>query len=412
MAVLGIVAEFNPFHNGHLHLINEMKSQYNFSAIVCVMSGNFTQRGEPALCNKWSRAEMALQNGVDIVIELPFIFATRSAYYFAKGAISLLASTGVITHLAFGSEVNDIKLLQPIALLLNDEPDEYKNILTEYLAKGLNYPVARSKSLQEYFNNPEMAEILSGSNNILGIEYLRVLAELNAPITPITLKRQGSSYHSTTLSEFASATAIRQAVYNNKSLEELDFAIPLATKSILAREITEGRAPIDLDIWAQAIFARLRIMAEEDIEKLYDVTEGLEARIVEKAITTANIEELKLAIKSKRYNYTRINRILLYSLFNITKSLVAELDNYSPLYYHILGFTNKGQEILGQIKQNSDIPILNRGRDVKMLYDKKDTPQGKMLKLDVTATNFYNLLYPNMKQRIGGTDFTTSPIML
>ncbi|NLB87935.1 MAG: nucleotidyltransferase family protein, partial [Syntrophomonadaceae bacterium] len=144
MSILGIVAEFNPFHNGHQYLINTVKEKYNFDAIVCVMSGNFTQRGEPAICNKWARAEMALNAGVDLVIELPFCFATRSAYYFAKGAIELLELTKVVTHIAFGSEMGDIEQLKDIARLLNEEPDDYKKLLKKQLNKGFSYPMARS----------------------------------------------------------------------------------------------------------------------------------------------------------------------------------------------------------------------------------------------------------------------------
>ncbi len=410
MAVLGLIAEFNPFHNGHLHLINEIKSQNNFAAIICVMSGNFTQRGEPAICHKWSRAEMALKNGIDLVIELPFAFASRSAYYFARAAVQLLSRTGLVTHLAFGSETDNIKLLQEIALFLNEEPGDYKELLSDLLAKGLSYPVARSKALQEFFNNPSMAKILTGSNNILAIEYLRNIAQLDSQIIPLTIKRKGSYFHSRNLTEYASATAIREALYQNRQVKELDFALPISTKQILMREIKQGRSPIKAEFFGNAIFAKLRTMDTREIERLYDVNEGLETRIMEKSITSSNLNELRLAIKSKRYSYTRISRILLYSLFNLNKGLVDELDAFGPLYHHVLAFTDKGINLLGQMKKSSELTILNRGRDVKKLYDETDSPASKMIKLDIMASNLYNLFYPSEKERIGASDFTTSPI--
>lgn len=412
MAVLGIVAEFNPFHNGHQYLINSVKEKNIFEAIVCVMSGSYTQRGEPAICSKWARAEMALNAGVDLVIELPFCFATRSAYYFAKGAVQLLELTKVVTHIAFGSEIGNIQQLKAIAQLLNNEPDDYRKYLKAQLDKGLSYPVARSIALRDYFNNPDLDSVLSGSNNILGIEYLRVLQEINSDIIPLTIKRHGSSYHSTNLGNFASATAIRQALYDNKTLEEIDYAIPSFTKQILEREIEQGRAPVEEKTFNHMILTKLRTMDESKIADLYDVSEGLESRILEKCITSTNLNELKQDIKSKRYSLTRINRILLYSLFNLDKNTVGELDQCGPLYHHILGFSEKGIKLLQQINQNSPLPVLNRGKDVKALFDKKDTLAGKMISLDIMATNVYNLFFPNPDQRTGGSDFTTSPVKL
>ncbi len=411
MAVLGIIAEFNPFHNGHYNLIKEVRKQHDFDSIICVMSGSFVQRGEPAICNKWARAQMALQGGADLVIELPFCFATRSAYYFAKGALQLLELTGVVTHLAFGSENNDIQVLDQVADLLHDESDEYKIILKEFLAQGLSYPLARSKALQKYCpDNPAMASLLLGSNNILGIEYLKVLKELDSAIIPLTIERRGSSYHSTDLSEYASASAIRKALYNNTPLEEIQLAMPLATKQILGKEIEQGRAPSHIDTFDNLLLYKLRTMNAKEIGDLYDVTEGLEERIRDKALSCTNVEELKPAIKTKRYSLTKINRILLYSLFNLTKDLAVELDNNGPQYHHVLGFNTQGQKLLQDINYNSKIPVLNRGKDVKALYNQKDTPAGRMIHLDVMSTNVYNLLYPAYTQRIGAADFTTSPV--
>ncbi|NLB89141.1 MAG: nucleotidyltransferase family protein, partial [Syntrophomonadaceae bacterium] len=269
-----------------------------------------------------------------------------------------------------------------------------------------------SIALRAYLNNPDLDSVLLGSNNILGIEYLRVLQEIKSDIIPLTIKRHGSTYHSKNISNYASATAIRHALYHNKSLQELENAIPSSTKRILDREIEQGKAPIDENAFNHMILTKLRTMDEKEIADLYEVTEGLESRIFEKSITSTNLEELKQEIKSKRYSLTRINRILLYSLFNLDKKTVDELDNCGPLYHHVLGFSEKGIKLLQEINQHSALPVLNRGKDVKALYDKKDTLAGKMISLEVMATNVYNLFFPNPNQRIGGSDFTTSPVKL
>lgn len=411
MAVLGIVAEFNPFHNGHFNFIKEIKLQNNINYVICVMSGNFVQRGTPAICNKWARASMAIQGGADLVIELPFCFATRSAYNFAKGAIQLLQHTGIVTHLGFGSESNDINFLNHLAALLNNETEEYQLLLKKYLAKGLSYPVARSQALQEYYPHPWMENFLLGSNNILGIEYLKVLQEMDSNIIPLTMQRKGSSYHSTELNDYASASAIRAALYNHIPWEDIQHTMPLTVQQILQEEIRQGRAPSRPDILENILMYKLRTMSIDEIKDLYDVNEGLENRIYDKALTCTNIEELKNSIKTKRYSLTKINRILLYSLFNLTKDAALELDNYGPLYHHVLAFNHRGQKLLQKINNNSPLPVLSRGKDVKVLYDQKNSPASKMINLDIKATNVYNLLYPDCKPRSGAADFTTSPIL-
>jgi phosphate acetyltransferase len=274
MAVLGIVAEFNPFHNGHLHLVQEALKKESFSAAVCVMSGNFLQRGEPALCDKWSRAEMAVRCGLDLVIELPFCFAVRSAWHFARGAVNLLAQTGVVTHLAFGSESGDITRLNAIASVLASEPDEFKTSLRSQLDKGLNYPAARSLALQDYLSStPDLEHLLIGPNNILSIEYLRVIKENCLPMIPLTIPRQGN-YHDPSLGYFPSATAIRKSLEQNQSLQHIAPAMPKNCLERLKKDISLGRAPVHSDALEQAIFFQLRSRSTAQLQEIYEVADG------------------------------------------------------------------------------------------------------------------------------------------
>ena len=195
MKITGIITEYNPFHNGHLYHLNTAKKVTNCHGIVCIMSGNFVQRGEPAIIDKWKRTEMALLNGVDLVIELPTFYAVSSAEFFAKGAVDILNNIGVVDNIFFGSECGDINLLYKIAEVLTKEPKEFKLKIKENLKSGVTYAKAREKTLIDILDNEDLNEILSNSNNILGIEYIKAIIKSNSSITPLTMKREGSKYN-------------------------------------------------------------------------------------------------------------------------------------------------------------------------------------------------------------------------
>ena len=413
MAVLGIIAEFNPFHNGHLHLLQEARRAEPCSAIICVMSGNFVQRGEPAICNKWVRSAMALQAGADLVIELPFCFAVRSAYYFARGAIQLLQRTGVVTHLAFGSESGQLSELQTVAHYLCNESREYQQQLKEHLAQGMSFASARSLALQTILPAYDLQNLLIQPNNILALEYLHVLEEAQLSIKPLTILRQGSGYHSTELNPQASASAIRRSLQTEKSLDSIAASVPPGSLAGLKQEIAAGRAPVTIDALEQSLLIKLRTTSSRDLATVYELSEGLENRILQGALQSGTLEELKHFIKSKRYSLSRINRILLYSLLDISSSQMTSFDESGPLYLHVLGFSTQGQKILQEIKNKSTLRILNRGSAVKESHqDLSDPVLHAMLDLDVRATDIYTLLYPNPSARKGAQDFTTSPIRL
>ncbi|MEA1960370.1 MAG: nucleotidyltransferase [Bacillota bacterium] len=414
MAILGIIAEFNPLHNGHLFLLNKALNTSSFSGTVCVMSGNFLQRGEPALCNKWVRTQMALEAGIDLVIELPFCYSVRSAHYFARGALQLLERTGVVTHLAFGSESGSLAQLQSIATIISNEDPSFQNILREHLNRGLSFPSARSIALQQYTKEKSLnvEELLKQPNNILALEYLKVLQQDSIPITPLTIARQGTGYHSTDLSSFPSASAIRFSLLHNEKKESIANSMPARSMTLLKQEICSGRAPISLDSMEQSMLYKLRTLPLRQLENIYEISEGLENRIQKAAISCGSIDELTHNIKSKRYSLSRINRTLLYVLMDLYADTVQQYDQIGPQYLHILGFSSLGQKILQEIKTKSKIDILSRGHDVKDLHFNGDANASSMIDLDIKATNIYTLLYPNPSMRQGNLDFTQSPIMV
>lgn len=413
MSVLGIVAEYNPFHNGHQYLIEEAIARIQPYAVICVMSGSFTQRGEPAVCNKWSRTEMALKGGVDVVIELPFSFAVRSAYYFARGAVLTLFKTGVATHLAFGSESGDIESLKCIARILSDEPAEYKGLLKKHLGLGHSFPAARSHALQDLLrvNDKRIKSLLSGPNNILALEYLHVIQEENLPLVPVTITRRGSEYHSPALETYSSAGAIRQALLNQTPLSLISQSMPPSSWDVLVRELEEGRAPVDPDALEKLVLFTLRRMTRTEIQSIYEVSEGLENRIKEAANICATLDRIRCHVKTKRYSLTRINRILLYSIFQLSKTQIKRFDQTGPAYLHILGFSAKGQKILQEIKNKSSLPVLNRGADISNIL-KTPGPAADMLGLDIQASDVFSLLYPDYRSYRARSDFSTPPVRI
>lgn len=411
MIVIGIVAEYNPFHNGHRYLIDYAREQYPEAAVICVMSGHFLQRGEPALVNKWARAEMAVRSGADLIIELPLVYSVRSAYYFARSSLQLLSQTGIVTHLAFGSESGNFQELHTIAHLLADEPAAYRAQLKSNLRQGYSYPVARAQALMTWFGpDNHLEKLLNQPNNILALEYLRVIKELQLDIEPIVVERRGS-FHSLELSQFASATAIRQSLLQDRDLYKLQNVLPPASLHILEREMQRGAGPVyDHDLSSLILF-RLRTLALEDLAGIYEITEGLEYRIKESAQRCGTLDLLRQAIKSKRYNMTKINRLLIYALLNITAQQMEAFDESGPLYHRVLAFSPQGQLLLQQMQQKSNLPILSRGSQVKAAFDGKLGSNVKdMIAKDIVATDVYNLALSYPALRIGGIDFTTSPL--
>ena len=388
--VLGIIAEYNPFHNGHLYHLQKSLHDTGSSYSIAVISGNFTQRGSTSLVDKWTKTEIALKNGIDLVIELPLLYSISSAENFAEGAIKIFDSLKVVDYISFGSESGDISTLNTVADILYKEPREYKNILSHELGKGLSFPKARENALLMYLKDiRKFSSVLSSPNNILGIEYLKALKKYKSNITPVTVERFDSNYNDTSYTgNIASATAIRNIVKNG-SFDILRKVIPESTYSILLDNVKIGHIIPDLSVFEREIIYLLRKMSIAEIAELPDVGEGLENAIKNTANSCNSIVEFLNIIKSKRYTNTRLQRILLYTLLGITKKDIALSKKLTP-YIRVLGFNDKGKYLISEIsKANPKLEIIT---SVKKYMDTSNNKNSKyMLEKDIWATNVYTI---------------------
>ncbi|MDT3697956.1 MAG: nucleotidyltransferase [Thermincola sp.] len=417
MNVVGLVTEHNPFHNGHLYHVQEARKSCDADVVVSVMSGHFLQRGEPALFNKWARAKMAVKAGVDIVIELPAAFSVRSASTFAHGSVEILNATGIVSHICFGSEAGDINELWPAARLLADEPQEFKLKLAGFLNQGNSFPKARALALAEYQAsggwNPAASEIYGSPNNILGIEYLKAILTTKSNISPVTIKRFSAGYHDSEIGDFdedffsiASATSIRQELSNTGELtRKISRVVPKTTLEVMEQEITSGLGPVFIANYAPTLFYLLRTHPKEWLAEMYDVTEGLENRIYEIARTAKSVGDLLRKTKTKRYTWTRLQRILTYIMLDYTKSLAQAFDQTGPLYLRILGLSDKGRQILKTVKKKGSLPVITRTAPFLKTRDEL----ALMLQFDVKATDIYSLLIPSLLRQQAGLDCKIMP---
>ena len=365
--VLGIIAEYNPFHNGHLYHIAKSKQETEAQYVIGIISGNFVQRGNTSIVNKWTKARMALLNGVDLVIELPTVYSISSAENFAEGAVKILNSLEIVDTISFGMETNDISTLNNIANVLYNEPKEYVTILSHELNKGNSYPKARENALMMYLNDiKRYANVLTGSNNILGIEYLKAMRKTKSKIIPVGIKREKVLYNDKYIvDEFASATAIRKMLMT-RELNDISKVMPRNSYLLLGEELKKGHYVIDISRFEKEIIYNLRKMSKEDIAKLPDVSEGLENSIKNAADSCNNLKDLINIVKTKRFTQTRIQRILLYSLIGITKKQMDISKKVTP-YVRVLGFNNRGKELISEMMNIN--PKLNVITSVKKYMD-------------------------------------------
>lgn len=407
--ILGIVAEYNPFHLGHLYHLTKSKELSDSSYVVAIMSGNFVQRGDNSIVDKWTKTQMALLNGVDLVIELPTLYAISSAENFAYGSMRILDSLKIVDNLSFGSEVGDIEILNSIADVIHREPPEYVSILKHELRKGVSYPTARERALLIYLNDVRRyANVLSGSNNILGIEYLKALKKLNSKILPYTLPREGANYSDTVSHKgYASSTAIR------KWIEKDDFssiaeAVPQNVSELLLEKIKKGNVVPNISVLEKQIIYQLRKMSLSQIADIQDVTEGLENNLQKAANSCNNLSDFIFMVKSKRITQTRIQRILLYTLLGITKTVYSTLLKPTP-YIRVLGMNENGKKILSAITDAN--PKLQIVTSVKPFLDTcLDKNLKAMLLLDILASNIYTLGFEY--ESIANLDYTQKMIVI
>ena len=357
MKVAAIICEYNPFHKGHKYQIDRTKQLCGADAVVGIMSGNFVQRGDVAIFSKELRAKAAISAGMDLVIELPTIFAMQSAEFFAKNAVAIADSLGIVDVLSFGAECNNIDLIVKTSEFLCDEPAKFSEYIKSCLSKGMSYPTARANAVEKFMGE-DYSDILSSPNNILAIEYCKALHNLRSSMTPCAIERTGCDHDSDTVSDgFASATHIRSLLMTNQKDTALSY-IPTDCANIFKE------APIhSTDKMEKAILAELIKMPLERLADISDVSEGMENRIKDAALTSGSLEELFDAIKTKRYTHSRIRRIILSAYLGITD----QDRNLTPSYIKILGHNETGQGLIRQMKKTASLPILRNTSQVNKL---------------------------------------------
>ncbi|NLP18393.1 MAG: nucleotidyltransferase [Firmicutes bacterium] len=425
MLVTGVIAEYNPFHKGHRYHLEEARRLTGADLIVCVLSGNFTQRGEPAIVNKWARTKMALAEGADIVLELPLVYASQHAQGFASGAVQLLQATGVVEYLVFGSEHGKIKELESLACFLLQEGDFFQKKLKTYLNTGLPFPAARASSLMDYqyargipglehLSAEELYSLVRHPNNILGLEYLQAILRLKSGIQPLTISRLSSGYHDKRLkgSTIASATAIRLALRAYNWRTKLSGVIPPKSWDLLKQEIDAGRAPIFINAFESQIISLIRRTPLPALRQIDGIREGLENRLKRAARSCGSIECLLAKMKTKRYTQTHLQRLLLHLLLGMKKEdAINFAPQTKPCYLRLLGFSPSGKKLLQTIKKKACLPLVTRPARELPAIIRHSSRAARMWDLESLATDLYVLAYPCHSARKAGQDYT-NPLII
>ena len=375
----GIVAEFNPFHNGHKFLIDSVKGEGD--TVTVVMSESFVQRGECACVSPYARTQMALKCGADLVLSLPVPYATASAERFALGGVSVLGGLGCVDALAFGSESGNTEILKKCADVL--VTDEFSNILEKYLNDGVSFPVARQKAVEE-ISGSDVAEALSSPNNILGVEYIKAINKLGLNMGVKLVTRKGVDHDSKTSNgKFCSASAIRENLIAGKFIGEY---LPEDAREIMGKEIENYKAPAAISNLETAIIYKLRSMSVEDFKELPDVSEGLEYRLFDAVKNSSYLEEILEKVKTKRYTHSRIRRIIICAFLGIKKS-----DVLAPVpFIRVLGFNENGAKILKKAKETATLPIITKASEVFALGENAK----RIFELECFARDMLSLALP------------------
>ena len=403
--VLGIIAEYNPLHNGHIYHIQSSKGRTESEYVVAILTGNFTQRGNTSVINKWEKTKIALNNGIDLVIELPTLYSISSAENFSDGAIKILDTLGFVDYLSFGMEASDLSNMQKIAKTLTSEPLKYKRLLRYELDKGLSYSKCVQNAIVNFYEDSSFASYFKGSNNVLALEYLKALRRHKSKIEPIGIKREKVYYNSKRIiDEYASSSGIRQLLMQS-SYDDIKKVTPTYSYEVIMDNIKRGTYVKDIQAFSNIIFYKLRNMSLEQIRNLPEVSEGLENSIKNEAKETNNLITFINNIKSKRYSQNRIQRILLYALLDITAKDMEISKKVIP-YVRVLGFTQKGKKLLSEINWRA-----NTITSVKRFEESNINKKYKtMLDIDKRATDVYTLGYKNNSRC--GLDYTKRLIIL
>ena len=402
MKAVGVIVEYNPFHNGHKFHLDQTKKQADADVVIAVMSGNFLQRGEPALVSKWARTEMALNGGADIVFELPYFFATQNADIFATGAVSLLAAANCHS-LCFGSEAGDIHTFTETLDFLNEKNDEFQAKIKEFSSQGVSYPKALSLSFETLSPGKHLLD-LSKPNNILGLQYVAAIQQQKFAIQPLTITRKNANYHDQHFasSSIASATSIRKALFSvNGSIEGIHSYLPQTTYDLLHNYKKEYRQFHNWEDYWDLLKYKLLLSSPEELRGIHEVEEGLENRLQHAALKANSFQDFMEQIKTKRYTWTRLQRVSLHILMNVKKAEMTSKKH--PEYLRLLGMSAKGQEYLRKEKKNLHLPLISKLSSNKQL-----------LELDLRAARLYalGLKSKNEQERLLSLDFKQHPIQL
>ncbi|OQA47932.1 MAG: hypothetical protein BWY46_01640 [Firmicutes bacterium ADurb.Bin300] len=378
MSTFGIVAEYNPFHNGHKLHLDMTRSSADF--VVAIMSGNFVQRGECAIMPQRARAECALKCGVDLLLSLPLTAAVSGAENFAFSAIYILDALGIVDSISFGSESGNSSLLKEAANSLSDK--RLDSIIKNELKSGKTYAKARQAAVEALYGKT-IASFLSTPNDILGVEYIKAINKIGSDMSFISIKRQGASHDGVSVGKYKSASQIRKEIYEGKSISE---SIPQEVLPIFDKYTKLCKMPPDLSKLEIAVLSELRRKTADDFKKIADISEGLENKLFRAVRASSSLKEVLDNVKSKRYTHSRLRRILLCSFLGITR----EYTDLVPPYVRVLGFNDRGQKLLAEINKKSTLPIVTRASQVEAL----STEAKNLFKLECKATDLYSLLLP------------------
>lgn len=401
MPIAGIIAEYDPLHAGHLYQISRVRDLLGADTpVVCAMSGNFVQRGGFAIVRKHVRAEAAVRSGADLVLELPLMWAISSAEGFGLGGAEVLARTGIVTHLAFGSECADAERLKRAAQALG--APEFPDLLRKELAAGDSFAAARQRAVEKIADTG-MAGVLGSPNNILGVEYCKALARLGSGIAPLAILRKGPAHNGGTEGMLASASAIRELLARGSREDALARMAPAMREGYL-REEAAGRAPVRLETCERAILARLRSMTATEFQALDSGNEGLGNRFYAAVRESTGLTELLDAVKTKRYAYSRVRRMALWAYLRLSP---AEIPGEIP-YLRVLAANETGRALLGKMRKCASAPVLTKPADVRKLGPAAQD----LFAREARATDLYTLAYPNLSAAGGGAEWRINPIMV
>lgn len=400
MKIVGILTELNPFHSGHAYFLREVRRCVGEEcALVCVMSGDFVQRGEAAILEKHIRAAAALRGGADLILELPVARALSSAEGFAGGGMFLLQAAGCVDTLAFGSECGTVLPLQKIAACLDSA--EYSAHLRTYLQQGLPFAVCRRRAAEDCLG--DAAALLDSANNNLGVEYLRAAARLGWQCDAVTVRRRGAAHDSAQEAEFLSASALRGALLEN-DWQRVERFVPPEAAALYRAACAAGEGPVAPVAAERMILARLRTMTEDEFAALPDCGEGLHRRIYKAVRETCSVEELLAAVKTKRYAYARLRRIVMCAWLGIDAAAAAEW----PAYLRVLGSNARGREVLARMRRTATLPVLAKSAAARRL----SAPALRQFEREACSTELYSLLYPALERALPGAEWRSGPVIV